>query len=495
MRPLSLRGWLLLVSLLFAVLVVGGISLTTYVIVSDGMQVVAYDSTQRVTASAVAATREAVAAAEAFAAAQGADGPEREAIAQADLEQRLGVLLGSPGLAGAEFALYVDPAQEPIWLSTEIGVHPAQAPARARALETGAATYSGMRRGDLISGLFSDAELGVTVVHVPVPLPGGQIGVLDVTYLPANEETVIDAIRIPMAILAVSAMVIMVVLMQTSMAWVLNLVGDLRRAADSIDAGRLEERLPDEADNEIGELARSLNRLIERLQRRSEAQGRFVADASHELATPVAGIRGYTSILRAWGGEDQKVREEAIDAIDRESRRMARLTSDLLNLLHADQGLRLRSERFDLNVLVRERLATTASRYLDKDIDFEGPEAESLAMVGDAERTEDVLSILLDNAGKYTPPHGRVSVQTARKRDNVLITVSDSGEGISAEDLPRVFDRFFRSDKARAEGEGGFGLGLAIAKSIVDSMGGEISVESTAGEGTTFRIVLPRGRV
>jgi signal transduction histidine kinase len=326
-------------------------------------------------------------------------------------------------------------------------------------------------------------------------LLGDHSGVLDVTYLPENEEGVIDAVRLPMVILAVSAMVIMVVLMQTSMAWVLNLVGDLRRAADSIDAGRLEERLPDEADNEIGELARSLNRLIERLQRRSEAQSRFVADASHELATPVAGIRGYTSILRAWGGEDRKVREEAIEAIDRESRRMARLTSDLLNLLHADQGLRLKSDRFDLNVLVRERLATTASRYLDKEIEFEGPEAESLVMMGDAERTEDVLSILLDNAGKYTPVRGRVTVTTARRRDTVVITVSDTGEGISAEDLPRVFDRFFRSDKARAEGEGGFGLGLAIAKSIVESMGGTAAVDSVPGEGTTFTIVLPRGRV
>lgn len=298
-----------------------------------------------------------------------------------------------------------------------------------------------------------------------------------------------------MAILALSAMAVMVVLMQTSMAWVLNLVDDLRKAADSIDAGRLDERLPDDAQNEIGELARSINRLIERLQRRADAQSRFVADASHELATPVAGIRGYTSILRAWGGEDPKVREEAIDAIDRESQRMARLSGDLLNLLHADQGLRLKSERFDLNVLVRERLAVTASKYLDKDIEFIGPEEDTLVMVGDADRVEDVLSILLDNAGKYTPSEGAVVVTTAKRRDTVTITVSDSGEGIPEADLPRLFDRFFRSDKARAAGEAGFGLGLAIAKSIVDSMGGTIAVESIVGQGTMFIFELPRGRV
>ena len=141
------------------------------------------------------------------------------------------------------------------------------------------------------------------------------------------------------------------------MVWVLNLVDNLRKAADSIDAGRLDERLPDVGDNEIGALARSVNRLIERLQRRSEAQAHFVADASHELATPVAGIRGYTSILREWGADDPTVRDEAVDAIDRESQRMARLTGDLLNLLHADQGVVLKSEPFDLNVIVRSRLA------------------------------------------------------------------------------------------------------------------------------------------
>jgi len=347
----------------------------------------------------------------------------------------------------------------------------------------------------LITGLFTDAQLGTSVVHVPLELPGGEQGVLDVTYIPSNEELVIDAVRLPMTILALSAMFIMVVLMQTSMVWVLNLVEDLRRAADSIDAGRLEERLPEGGENEIGDLARSLNHLIERLQRRAAAQSRFVADASHELATPVAGIRGYTSILRAWGAEDATVRDEAIDAIDRESARMSRLTSDLLNLLQADQGIRLRTEQFDLNAVARERLAATASRYIDKDIEFEGPEDESLVMVGDPERLEDVMSILLDNAGKYTPEGGTVALRTHRRRDEIIMEISDTGKGIPEADLPRLFDRFFRTDSARAEGEAGFGLGLAIAKNIVDSMGGTISVESEVGEGTMFTVVVPRGRL
>lgn len=173
---------------------------------------------------------------------------------------------------------------------------------------------------------------------------------------------------------------------------------------------------------------------------------------------------------------------------------MSRLTSDLLNLLHADQGLRLRKERFDLNVLVRDRIAATASRTLEKDLEFVGPIDESLTMVGDPDRMEDILAILLDNAAKYTPPGGHVTVGTHRRRELVTITVSDTGVGIAPQDVPHVFDRFYRSDMARSE-EGGFGLGLAIAKGIVDSMNGTITAESVLGEGTSFKVVVPRGRL
>lgn len=490
MRRMSLRGWLLLVSILFSVLVVGGIALTSYVIVSDGMRSVALDTTQRLANASDRIVNEEVAYVEAAL----SDGADTEA-------ERLSLLVSRLPQAFARFeagtvahTLY-DAQLNVIWSSATQPAVQGQARARQSALATGERTSSAHDGGSLISGLVTQARLGATIMHLPVALPGGAAGVLDVAYLPRAEERVINAVRGPMSILAISAMLIMVVLVHTSMSWVLHLVDDLRKAADSIDAGRLDERLPESGENEIGELARSLNRLIDRLERRSTAQARFVADASHELATPVAGIRGYTSILRAWGGEDATVRAEAIDAIDRESRRMARLTSDLLNLLHADQGLRLTSERFDLNALVRNRIAATAGRYLEKDIEYVGPDETTQFMVGDAERIDDVLSILLDNAAKYTPEGGRISIDTYRAREVVTIRVTDSGAGIPLEDQARIFDRFFRSDKARAAGEGGFGLGLAIAKSIVSSMNGEISLHSLEGRGTTFTITVPRGRL
>jgi signal transduction histidine kinase len=300
-----------------------------------------------------------------------------------------------------------------------------------------------------------------------------------------------------MLTLAIMSTLLMVLLIQASMQWILRLIDTLRRAADSIDAGQLDARMPDMGTNEVGDLARSINRLLERLQRRSAAQVRFVADASHELATPVAGIRGYISILRAWGAEDPVVSQEAIDAIDRESNRMARLTSDLLSLLHTEQGLVLKQELFDANVVVRQRIAAIASKWLEKDLEFEGPEEEeaSLLVRSDPDRFEDVVSTLIDNAAKYTPTGGSVRVSTKAQRDTVIVRVSDTGVGIPAEDLPHVFDRFYRSDVSRSGGEGGFGLGLSIAKSIVEGVGGDITVESELGEGTTFSLEWPRGRV
>lgn len=491
----SLRGWLLVVSLLFAVLVVGGISLTTYVIVSDGMQAVALENTERVALSSASIVADVVADAQRLAELEAVEGAEREQAANRIFLERLPDVLTDSQAASSSFALY-SAAGRRIWASgDETLLPPHSIELHQRVIASDRPIRSTIRGGSLVTGLFTRAQLGMIVVHIPVRLPSGEPAVLDATYRPSTEERVIDAIRVPMGVLAFSAMLIMVVLMQTSMSWVLNLVDDLRRAADSIEAGRLDERLPDSGENEISELARSINKLIERLGRRAEAQTRFVADASHELATPVAGIRGYTSILRAWGGEDPEVRAEAIDAIDRESRRMARLTSDLLNLLHADQGLRLKSERIDVNAIARDRIATTASRYIDKDIEFVGPGEGPQVMVGDPDRVDDVLSILLDNAGKYTPAGGRVTLTTKRAREEVTIEVADTGKGIPAEDLPRIFDRFFRSDTARTSSEGGFGLGLSIAKSIVTSMNGRIDAKSAPGEGTTFTIVLPRGRL
>lgn len=487
MRRSSLRSWLLLVAILFSGLVVGGMALTTYVVVSDGMSVVAHDSTVRLARSAAELVTQSSLEASVLA---GASKGERVEFVVDQLPE----LLSAGVLSDGRFALY-DHSLRPLWSSDPDARVDGAREHRMQAAETGGVTESAMGAGGVIQGLVGPSDLGVYIMHVPIALPDGTDGVLDVVYYPVNEEAVIDAIRPPMFTLALSAMFIMVVMMQTSMGWVLKLVDDLRKAADSIDAGRLDVTLPVEGEHEIGELARSINSLIERLRRRADAQTRFVADASHELATPVAGIRGYTNILRAWGGEDPEVREEAISAIDRESRRMARLCSDLLALVRNERGIEFKNVRFDVNARCREVLAAAATRYISKGLTFTGPEEGQIVMMGDPDRIEDAISILVDNAAKYTPEGGRVAVRSRRRRETIIIEVEDTGVGIPPEDLDSIFDRFYRSDASRSKETGGFGLGLPIAKTIIDGAGGTIEVESELGAGTRFTLRLPRGRV
>jgi two-component system sensor histidine kinase ArlS len=208
----------------------------------------------------------------------------------------------------------------------------------------------------------------------------------------------------------------------------------------------------------------------------------------------VAGIRGYVGILRGWGADDPEVRSEALDAIDRESSRMVRLTRQLLGLIRSEHELEFHSVRHDVNAVCREVVSNAAIRYADKDIRFDSPPEESLALYADPDRVEEVIAILVDNAAKYMDPGGRVSVSTCRRKGDVLITVADTGPGIPAEDLPFIFERFYRSEQSRAVESGGFGLGLAIAKQIIESSAGLIDVASTVGEGTVFTVRLPKGR-
>lgn len=496
MRLSSIRARVLYLAGFFSLLLVGSVTLATYFFVADGMARSAQDTTWRLTRIASRAIARTTTTVKLDAAAKGLEGVEREKEAQRQLLRAVPDILGAGGVEEGAFALYlVDEAGDLrlAWYSDEAGVTDQEDP-RMLALERQQPVQSGPDGSGALTGMLAPADLGMHVVHVPLTLPARTQGVLDVIYVPEKEEAILDAARAPMFVVAAFALLVAVLMMQIIMGWVLSLVDNVRMAADSIDAGQLDVDLPEDGEHEIAELAHALNNLMGRLRTRAAAQTRFVADASHELATPVAGIRGYVNILREWGSEDPVTRDEAIAAIDRESRRMARLCSDLLSMIRSDEMLEYRHVRYDINALSREALAIAATRYLDKGLEFIGPDEGPLWLAGDPDRVEELLGILLDNAGKYTPSGGSVVVETVRHRDRVVIEVTDTGIGIPEEDIPNVFERFYRSDTSRSKDTGGFGLGLAIAKHIVDMSLGEIRVSSRVGEGTTFHIELPRAR-
>ena len=495
MRFSSIRSRVALLSTAFALVLVGSVTIAAYVFVYQGMLGLADATSERLASSAsrvvTRMTNDAVASADRA----GLNGPERDAFIKEELLLSLSDILSQGLVHEGTFALYLrDAPSDPLAEFWRIGGDPftGDAERRTQALETGDPEHAHPGGQFLLAGLVMPANLGEYVTYVPIVVPGVDGAVLDVVYTPLREEAILDSMRLPMIAVTLAALAVALLLTASITGWILTLIGDIRSAADSIDVGQLDVHLPDSGDNEIAELARSLNRLIDNLKRRNEVQARFIADASHELATPVAGIRGYVNILRAWGAEDPGLREEAVSAIDRESRRMARLCSDLLSVIRSEGMVEFRSIRYDLNGVCREVLAHAATRYLGKRLEFSGPDEAPLWIYGDPDRIEEALGILVDNACKYTPDGGKVSVSTRRRRDRVIVRVADTGVGIPAEDLPNIFERFYRSDISRSKETGGFGLGLAIAKHIIDHSAGEVSVASTLGEGTVFEVSLPR---
>jgi len=497
MRLYSLRARVLYLAIAFGVLLVGSVTLATFFLISDGMVHSAEGTARRLSSLASRAVSKTTNDAMIAAAKAGYAGAERDRVALQTQLDTLPIFLTIGGAEDGHFALYSREAPGTplalVWSSDEQAVIDADS-FREAAVEGRRPISSVPAPRIPLSGLLTKADLGVYAWHLAVQLPDRSIGVMDVVYDPIREEQLLDSARGPMLALSALSLLVSIIMMQVIMGWVLSLVEELRAAADSVDAGQLSVRLPEHGSSEIARLAKSLNDLLDRLRKRAEMQTRFVADASHELATPVAGIRGYVNILRDWGAEDPEMRAEALEAIDRESRRMARLTSDLLSMIRSEVNLELKSERFDINAAAREVLAGAATRYMDKQLEFVGPEEGSLWLEGDLEHTEEVLSILVDNACKYTPSGGRVQVTTHRQRDRVIVDVTDTGVGIPEHDLPNIFERFYRSDTSRTKDVEGFGLGLPIAKYLTLMSGGTLWVKSVVGSGTTFTVSLPRKR-
>ena len=266
-------------------------------------------------------------------------------------------------------------------------------------------------------------------------------------------------------------------------------VRDITRAAGRIGAQNLSGRLPVAGDDELAALAITFNAVLARLEAAFEQQRRFTADASHELRTPLTVIKAQSSLALS-APRDAGGYREALEAIDRAADRTGRLVQDLLLLARADAGQSGFARTPTPLTDVLEQAVAAIAATGGPPIEVHCPAA--LCVPGDAEALIRLFSNLLTNAVRHTPPGGRITVSAESQADGAAITVADTGEGIPPEHLPHVFERFYRADAARSRRQGGTGLGLAIGKSIVDSHGGTMTIESTVGHGTTVRVLLPR---
>ncbi len=265
---------------------------------------------------------------------------------------------------------------------------------------------------------------------------------------------------------------------------------ELTAATKELEKGRLGYQVEVRSQDELGELAKSFNQMSAELERSNQLRRKMTADIAHDLRTPLSVLTGYTEAL-----SDAKLQPtpEIFETMHNEALHLSHLVDDLKTISLADAGeLPLAYQRIAVDILLNR----TASAHrvqaeheniaIAVDIPPQLPEIEV-----DVERMVQVLGNLMSNALRYTPPGGQITLSARQSDNQVQISITDTGVGIAAEDLPYVFERSFRGDKARTHPAGETGLGLSIAKSLVQVQGGTISVESEPGKGTTFTIRFP----
>lgn len=305
--------------------------------------------------------------------------------------------------------------------------------------------------------------------------------------------------RIERVEIAVTASIVAILALVTFFVLRLGLrpIKRMTQTATAIAAGDLSHRVPDVASGtEAGELGAALNTMMTKIEgafderAASEARLRqFIADASHELRTPVTTIRGYAELYRSGGLDDAEELAQAMRRTEQESVRMGSLVDDLLLLARLDQGRALEAGAVDLGVLAVD--AVSDARAVDPARPVTASVAEGVAVEGDEGRLRQVVANLVGNALVHTPPGTPVQVRVTRNGTEAILEVHDDGPGMAEPVATRAFERFYRADPARSRHAGGSGLGLSIVKAIVQAHGGTVGIESGAGAGTTVRVALP----
>ena len=260
--------------------------------------------------------------------------------------------------------------------------------------------------------------------------------------------------------------------------------------AKEISLFNLEKRIDiAKTQDELKDLSETFNEMLDRLQSSYEKQYRFISDASHELRTPISVIQGYAGILSRWGKDDKKVLEESVEAIRNESENMKDLIEKLLFIARSESKHQpLEKSLFSIDELLTE--ISREYRLVDQEHIFHVETQDRPSLYADRKLIKQALRIFMDNAVKYTPAGGTISLSAFTAKDKLIFKILDTGIGISKEDLPKIFDRFYRADTSRDKKSGGSGLGLSIAKVILDLHNGVIKVFSTPGQGTEIQLIF-----
>lgn len=329
------------------------------------------------------------------------------------------------------------------------------------------------------------------VLSIPLSVGGRSAGTMQVASSLAVIESVHEDLLYILVMGAIFAVLLAAIgswlVIERSLAPLSTIVETTEQINRADDLSR---RIPYKhlPNDEVGELVLTFNETLERLESIFTSQQRFLADVSHELRTPLTVIKGNVDLMRRMNTLD----EEILVSIDQESNRLTRLVGDLLLLAQAETGkLPLQQDCLELDSLLFEVLQEMHI-FADGKVNLRLTEIDQIKILGDRDRLKQVLLNLISNAIQYTPKGGEVALSLAKVDKKARLIIRDTGPGIPAEDLPHIFERFYRTEKSRTRSKtSGFGLGLSIAYWIVHNHNGEINVDSTEGEGTSFNIFLP----
>jgi two-component system OmpR family sensor kinase len=358
--------------------------------------------------------------------------------------------------------------------------------------EVGPDDIAQLRRGDAVT-VSSDGDSRYRLLSRVEGARGG-MGVLGLSL-----DDVDSTVRRLMAVEAIAVLSVLAVLSLVTW-WVIRLgvrpVRQMTETAGAIAAGDLSQRVPEGTmGTEAGALGVALNGMLGRIEeafdQRAASESRlrqFVADASHELRTPVTTIRGYAELYRTGALTDDAELSQAMRRTEQEAVRMGSLVEDLLRLARLDQGRATAREPVDLAVLAADAVRDALAAAPDREITVDAP--HPVVVHGDEDGLRQVIANLLGNAVVHAPD-AAVIVLVLAEGDKAVLEVTDRGPGMAAGDTARAFERFYRADASRSRHRGGSGLGLSIVEATVHAHGGTVSLSSTAGEGTTVRVELP----
>lgn len=300
----------------------------------------------------------------------------------------------------------------------------------------------------------------------------------------------LEGMNISLIISALASCLLMIIPAAVINKRITDPLREITSVARGMSSGDFSRRADESSAGEIGELAAAINDFASKSEKLEQTRRDYVANISHELKTPVASIRAMSETLRDGLINDEEKTLRYYDHILKESMRLSRLVDDLLELSRLQSGTAaLKQANMDLLPVLEASAETFEQIADDSGINFTFEKPEYLPTVfSNADRIQQVLVILIDNAMKHTPEDGHVALIVTQDQELIRITVKDSGEGIQPEDLPHVFERFYKSDKSHSTG--GTGLGLSIAREVLAAMGETITVSSTPGEGTEFTFTV-----